>query len=580
MKTSLRQRIPGLTLAACLGVIAVGAHAQEAPPAPAQVETPAPAAQPEAPPDVEAADTQAGAQDVEAGRRPPWERDDWRVRSREGDSIVAIMNDAHLAKDRTADVVVSILGSSTSEGIVSDAVVSIFGDTRVLGGAVGDAAVSVLGSTTVNAPVRGDVVAVLGDVTLGPEADVRGSVIVVGGDLRRDPAAQVYGPVQNVLSFGHGSFSWLRSWVDHCLQYLRPLAIAPGLGWAWGVALAFLGLYAFIALMFRETVDRCVATLEKAPGSTVIASLVAMLLTPVLIVLLCITVVGIVFVPVVAAGAFFATLFGKAVVLAWIGRSCTRLLGERAYAQTALAVLIGGAIVLVLYLVPVLGFLVYKVLGILAFGVVVYTLFLAARERRAAASPPPPPSYVSAAAAPGGFAAPGAEFAAASEPAGATGDASPGASATGAGADAGSAAAGGGATVSSASLDAAALPRAGFWLRMGALAIDAIIIGVVISLLENSKEIQVLALAAYGAIMWKLKGTTVGGIVFDLKLVRLDGRPIDWATAVVRALGCFLSAAVLFLGFIWIAFDENKQAWHDKIAGTVVVRVPKGVPLI
>jgi uncharacterized RDD family membrane protein YckC len=34
------------------------------------------------------------------------------------------------------------------------------------------------------------------------------------------------------------------------------------------------------------------------------------------------------------------------------------------------------------------------------------------------------------------------------------------------------------------------------------------------------------------------------------------------------------------LGFFWIAFDEGNQAWHDKIAGTVVVRVPKGVPLV
>jgi uncharacterized RDD family membrane protein YckC len=34
------------------------------------------------------------------------------------------------------------------------------------------------------------------------------------------------------------------------------------------------------------------------------------------------------------------------------------------------------------------------------------------------------------------------------------------------------------------------------------------------------------------------------------------------------------------LGFIWIAFDDGKQAWHDKIAGTVVVRVTKGVSLV
>ena len=55
---------------------------------------------------------------------------------------------------------------------------------------------------------------------------------------------------------------------------------------------------------------------------------------------------------------------------------------------------------------------------------------------------------------------------------------------------------------------------------------------------------------------------------------------VDWETAIIRALSCFLSLAVAGLGFFWIAIDDNSQAWHDKIAGTVVVRVPKGVPLV
>ena len=68
--------------------------------------------------------------------------------------------------------------------------------------------------------------------------------------------------------------------------------------------------------------------------------------------------------------------------------------------------------------------------------------------------------------------------------------------------------------------------------------------------------------------------------MFDLRVVRFDDRALDWETAIVRALGCFLSLAVAGLGFIWIAFDANNQAWHDKIAGTLVVRVAKGVPLV
>lgn len=115
---------------------------------------------------------------------------------------------------------------------------------------------------------------------------------------------------------------------------------------------------------------------------------------------------------------------------------------------------------------------------------------------------------------------------------------------------------------------------------MLALFIDVVLVGAVVSMLPDSLELTLITLAAYGAVMWKLRSTTIGGIICDLQAVRVDGREIDWAVAIVRALSCFLSLVPLGLGFIWIAFDNERQAWHDKIAGTVVVRVPKGGSLL
>jgi uncharacterized RDD family membrane protein YckC len=139
-------------------------------------------------------------------------------------------------------------------------------------------------------------------------------------------------------------------------------------------------------------------------------------------------------------------------------------------------------------------------------------------------------------------------------------------------------------------LSAGTLPRAGFMIRLGALALDAILVGMIVGFVQGvlPRFLQfnhgpggiLLMLAIYGAVMWKHKGTTIGGIVCGLKVVRLDNREIDWATAVVRALSCFLSLVVAGLGFIWVAFDDEKQSWHDKIAGTTVVVVPKGVSLL
>ncbi len=455
-----------------------------------------------------------------------------------GDAVVSIGHDSTLSADRHADSVVSILGSSTSEGEAGD-VVSILGNTRVTG-PLKDNAVAVLGNVYVDNKVDGNVVAVLGSVELGPHADIAGNVVAVLGTLQRDPAAAIHGDVENILAGTLGDVTWLHAWVKHCLIFARPLALAPGLGWAWTLALGFLALYFFFAMLFRPALNQCLHTVETHHGHTALAAMLSVLLAPVLIVLLCVTVVGIAVVPFVAIFLFCGGLFGKAVMLAWIGRRIVKeqpgLVGHPAF-----AVLIGGVIVLVLYLVPVLGFIVYKLLGIIGLGAVVYTLILSLREHQAAkagrSAPPSEPAV-----GPTRF-----------EPA--AGPAPPSPQAT------------------------AAMPHAGFWIRMAALLLDVVLIGFVLSLLHPMRHVHLLVLAIYGALMWKLRGSTLGGIIFDLRVVRVDGRPIDWETAIVRALGCFLSLAVVGLGFFWIAFDESRQAWHDKIAGTVVVRVPKGAPL-
>jgi uncharacterized RDD family membrane protein YckC len=239
--------------------------------------------------------------------------------------------------------------------------------------------------------------------------------------------------------------------------------------------------------------------------------------------------------------------------------------------------------VLVLYVVPILGFLVYKLLGFLGLGAVVYTLILALRANRAAKDGPSAAAAPFRPASPPAGEVPPSGAAATQGPAFAGATPSEAAPGTSAGAGAGtSAGAGPGATTAAGAAAqpiTAALPRAGFWIRMGALFLDFLLVGFVLSVL-HTRHFELVVLAAYGAVMWKVRGSTIGGIVFDLRVVRLDGREVDWETAIVRALSCFLSMVVVGLGFFWIAFDDNHQAWHDKIAGTVVVRVPKGVPLV
>ena len=123
------------------------------------------------------------------------------------------------------------------------------------------------------------------------------------------------------------------------------------------------------------------ANARFASRDALVAALVTGLLTPVLLVLLCITVVGIAAVPFVGAALLQACLARRS-----RSRGSDAPSARRASAWDIRPSPCSWAalIVLALYLVPVFGFVVYKLLGLFGLGAVVYTLVLRARARRAA----------------------------------------------------------------------------------------------------------------------------------------------------------------------------------------------------
>lgn len=124
--------------------------------------------------------------------------------------------------------------------------------------------------------------------------------------------------------------------------------------------------------------------------------------------------------------------------------------------------------------------------------------------------------------------------------------------------------------------------KIGFGRRFVAFIIDVILLGIVS---------QVVATAAYGGDftqatglttiidivyfvgLWAFwGGQTVGKKAMGIKIVKADGSAFGLVPAIIRYVGYIISGVVIFIGFIWIAFDANKQGWHDKIAGTYVVK--------
>lgn len=125
--------------------------------------------------------------------------------------------------------------------------------------------------------------------------------------------------------------------------------------------------------------------------------------------------------------------------------------------------------------------------------------------------------------------------------------------------------------------------HAGFWIRTLAQLIDGALLafvgGVLTELtfhpraldLADSGPSALLSLVYFGLFWSKTGGgPTVGMRFLGLRVVGTDGNLIGFGTALIRWLGLVLSFSVLLLGVIWIAFDPEKQGWHDKIARTYV----------
>jgi uncharacterized RDD family membrane protein YckC len=369
------------------------------------------------------------------------------------------------------------------------------------------------------------------------------------------------------------------TWIKQCLLKARLLGFTRGISFAWIIAAVYLAVYLFIALVFRRTVSICTEVISLRPGTILLSSLLALLAIPLIFLLLAITGVGLIVIPILALLLMIAKAFGRTALIAWLGRLATSHFGPGPFSHIAFSTLLGGLALLVIYCVPVLALVVYFLLGFLSVGVVIAAWL---QNRKSKAVPPASPAApASTAQTPGTLPLAFAAAPVSSETAPAPETASAQAAAP--------------AETPVPPLPIAQatllLPRADFWPRVGALALDVVVVSVLVSSLNRflpyALEIPfhpgfggLFIMALYGCLMWKWRGTTIGGLLLKLKVVRADGRPLDWSTCIIRGLGCMLSSFVVFLGFIWIAIDKDREGWHDKLSGTVVVKVPKHEPLV
>ncbi len=81
----------------------------------------------------------------------------------------------------------------------------------------------------------------------------------------------------------------------------------------------------------------------------------------------------------------------------------------------------------------------------------------------------------------------------------------------------------------------------------------------------------------YFALMEGTSGATVGKMITGIRVRRKDGGKISMVTAVLRHLGRIVSTIIFMLGYLLAFVDGKRQALHDKIANTLVLKKGTGI---
>lgn len=148
---------------------------------------------------------------------------------------------------------------------------------------------------------------------------------------------------------------------------------------------------------------------------------------------------------------------------------------------------------------------------------------------------------------------------------------------------------------------------AGFWVRAGATIIDWVLIVCVTSPLlwaiygpgyfdvlfsdldfwadkpvfagPADFVLTFVAPAIASIVFWLYKQATPGKLAVSAYVVDArTGKSISVRQAILRYCGYLVAIVPLGLGILWVAFDARKQGWHDKLAGTVVLRGRRHAP--
>jgi uncharacterized RDD family membrane protein YckC len=472
-----------------------------------------------------------------AERDPPYARPIFRVRQ-----------DYTLRAGDTVREIQSFLGDVTLHGRVEQDVVVVLGSARVASTAVVDGSLIILG----------------GSATIEPGASVQRDLVVAGGTLR---ARDDFSPGGNHVAIGAPALGEglerMVPWLTRGVLWGR--LIVPELQWMWTIV----GILFLVYLVLNTVLDRPVAAsadvLMHRPLNAFLGGLLVLLLAVPVLAIVAASVIGLALVPILLCALVAVALVGKVAVARAIGRAVLRPASPDLRLQAFATFAIGFAVLVLAYVVPGLGLVTWALTTVLGLGAAFVTSRSYLRRERPspAAAPTTAPAFV-------GVAPAGADVAARPAVPMNLPEAPPGAAASAPSVPP---------TVFTEGL--AGYPRATFLDRAAAFALDCILVALVNVILRTDRYagFYLALLLAYHVGFWAWRGTTLGGIVCSLRVVRTHGVELRFVDALVRGLAGVFSIAALGIGCLWMINDRERQTWHDKIAGTLVVRVPRDLVL-
>jgi uncharacterized RDD family membrane protein YckC len=123
-------------------------------------------------------------------------------------------------------------------------------------------------------------------------------------------------------------------------------------------------------------------------------------------------------------------------------------------------------------------------------------------------------------------------------------------------------------------------PRATFWVRFGAAIVDFLVLLIpsiiLLVIFKQGAAYQALStlmsLAYFTYFEGGPSGQTIGKKALGIRVYDFrEGGSIGYGRGLLRQIGKYISGLAILIGYLWMLWDKEKQTWHDKIAGSVVV---------